>query len=559
MTGRRIKGLVACGVVLGVTGFFAGPPLYEAIYVTQTIWRSQATAREGNHDLATRWLAGALRRYPDNRKLLDAAADFQELRRSSEAMTLRKKRLDLEPADRMARLDYIESLLLFRQRALAADELQALPGEQPQDTREAHLWGTLCFQESKFKEAAEAFGAAEAREPEEEKHRVNRLLAELFAGGENAGVAAEALASYAGDERFADASAAARLLHALREERDSPPTGALERLEHIDLASPHYRTYLQGLRRWRPEQLEEKVDELWRSSPGRGLLATAHLRWLISVGASDVVVQQFLPLDTGLIRARELILLEAEIAVQGERAGRLQRCLEKDGWREMPVLLNTFQLWLVRERPEVREIVRDRLLDQVTKDPDAALFSASYLQEWGMHDEAQPVWEALACSQHRAWELGWMMAERYLRQPDKANRALDFFRRLHAARPDQQQATGRLLYLELLFGNADDQLEEMARKWMEGHPEPDRAAVIHAWSRLENGNDQEARMGVRHLALDQMTDPSSRLAMTLIMGPQWIEAAPQGADSLATQLTWDRERERLAEALAQPDAYPDRE
>jgi len=47
--------------------------------------------------------------------------------------------------------------------------------------------------------------------------------------------------------------------------------------------------------------------------------------------------------------------------------------------------------------------------------------------------------------------------------------------------------------------------------------------------------------------------------MTLIMGPQWIKAAPQGADSLATQLTWDRERERLAEALAQPDAYPDRE
>jgi tetratricopeptide (TPR) repeat protein len=445
---RYIKVAAILFLILAATA----PWIYRESVIHLTVERAKAAAKEGERQQALHWLNATFYRYPHATRLLKPMADFLEILGIPRAIAFREKLVEKNPADRELLQDYAATLLTFQQGAQAQHVLEQMESANDLSARHHHLKGTLLFQRQQFAEAMEEFSRAHELEPEQKRHRMNQLLCQLLLDDLAAESADTGLRAFEEDGTYAEAVAAARVLRALKTERPfSLVEASFEKLR-IDMnqASPHYRIYLLGLLRWKPEALGPELASLWQSRPRFGLAATEHLRWLIFEGGEPQVAEALSQLESKTIQSKELVLLEAELSVSRQWDSRLSEVLEKEGWETMPTLKAVFRLWERRTRPEMRAIALNLILKNGRRDPQALLFAATYLSRWGMREEAMPVWQALALSEHPAWELGWSLVGRQLHEAGDREKELKFYRQLAKAHPGHPRVLQHLAEVEKL-------------------------------------------------------------------------------------------------------------
>jgi len=277
--------------------------------------------------------------------------------------------------------------------------------------------------------------------------------------------------------------------------------------------------------------------------------ALVRLRRVWCSGRRDLALDMLREIGTTLDHRADFVLIEAEIRKSFAQIDVLRRCLDKAGWKAMPVARNAYRFWLARDDPRSRDALTSDIVREAAAEPEARLFVGALLESWGCPEVAAEIWILVAASDHPAHDFARVHVTGLALKSGDTPMLLRLCNAIAQHRPQDADARLTRVYLSLLLRQESREILEEAKTLHAAKPDNPAVASILAYGLLRSGD--------RAAALKTLTDmnPSALQDRTeSLMGALVLETTDPGrahalAESSVQHLTFPEEKKLLRSVL----------
>lgn len=158
--------IVVLSPVLLAGAYFVGKPAYKQWKQANALKMADEYAREGNMKGASLAFRKAIRANPDNVEVWEKVCDFLDQNGSPDVVGVRAQIVRLKPDDISAEIDYLQSAVKYKRRALARQLIADFPQSHAGDPRFLQAKGVVLADYGRKAEALEALQKAYEQNPD---------------------------------------------------------------------------------------------------------------------------------------------------------------------------------------------------------------------------------------------------------------------------------------------------------------------------------------------------------------------------------------------------------
>lgn len=493
-----MKKFVLIGILAVVAGgvAFLFTPAYRHLMAGRLLHAAEREASLGHGDEAERFYRLAIKRDPADLAVLGSYADFLDARGSGGVLAVRLRITQLDPGNARARLDAAEAALRMRKVIIARGLLAGPTGAMRAFPRYYDLLGWMQYLSHDLADADAAWSAALEKDPGNKIHEANLAMVRLSSGDETVRrEALEKLTAIALGDQPPLAALSSLMVNAAQSHAEPPKLDALlDRFQElVPVENAFYTSYLDALRRWRPERFKKALADYCKKAAGDPYAAMAAQSWMDGAGLYGEFLAYRETLPAPVRENFQSALLAADALFNLRRTGELDALLNG------PLLNNIKPLQMA-----VRERMRRAALPAGARDDvgaarwKAALAAAGRNDAmlailtrmaftWGwMDDYAQSLWATADAVPASAPDMLENLFQYYVRERDARGVHRVLSRQL-ALQPDNPNLQNNFAFLSFLLGVETGRAQKMAADLCAAHPGAPLYLSTRAFGMLKAG------------------------------------------------------------------------